>query len=73
MSLLAMAMSLQGVAAAGEIPLPLPKPDGQPGNPKKPVKVYIPAGQSNMVGMTAAVLAGAGDRSQGTGAPATTQ
>ena len=47
-----MAMALQGLAAAaGEIPLQLPKPDGQPGNPKKPVKVYILAGQSNMVGM----------------------
>ncbi len=33
------------------IPLHLPRPDGQPGNPAKPVKVYILAGQSNMVGM----------------------
>ena len=33
------------------IPLNLPRPDGQPGNPAKPVKVYILAGQSNMVGM----------------------
>lgn len=38
-------------APASEIPLQLPKPDGQPGNPKKPVKVYVLAGQSNMVGM----------------------
>jgi alpha-galactosidase len=36
---------------AATIPLNLPRPDGQPGNPKKPVKVYILAGQSNMVGM----------------------
>ncbi len=33
------------------IPLHLPRPDGKPGNPAKPVKVYILAGQSNMVGM----------------------
>jgi Carbohydrate esterase, sialic acid-specific acetylesterase len=33
------------------IPLHLPRPDGQPGNSDKPVKVYILAGQSNMVGM----------------------
>lgn len=33
------------------IPLNLPRPDGQAGNPAKPVKVYILAGQSNMVGM----------------------
>ncbi len=39
------------VLAAASVPLDLPRPDGQPGNPKKPVKVYILAGQSNMVGM----------------------
>ena len=33
------------------IPLHLPRPDGKPGNPAKPVQVYILAGQSNMVGM----------------------
>jgi alpha-galactosidase len=38
-------------ATAKEIPLNLPKNDGQPGDAKKPVKVYILAGQSNMVGM----------------------
>jgi hypothetical protein len=38
-------------ATANEIPLNLPKPDGRPGNAGKPVKVYILAGQSNMVGM----------------------
>jgi hypothetical protein len=37
--------------AAGEIPATLPKPDGKPGETNKPVKVYILAGQSNMVGM----------------------
>ena len=45
--LMAIGMSLQ----AQTVPLNLPKPDGKPGNPKKPVKVYILAGQSNMVGM----------------------
>jgi len=38
-------------AAAKEIPLQLPRPDGKPGDATKPVKVYILAGQSNMVGM----------------------
>ena len=38
-------------AAAKEIPLQLPRPDDKPGNQAKPVKVYILAGQSNMVGM----------------------
>ncbi len=38
-------------APANEIPLLLPKPEGQPGNPKKKVKVYLLAGQSKMVGM----------------------
>jgi alpha-galactosidase len=33
------------------VPLDLPRPDATPGNPAKPVKVYILAGQSNMVGM----------------------
>jgi Carbohydrate esterase, sialic acid-specific acetylesterase len=37
--------------AAAPIPLQLPRPDGQPGLSDKPVKVYILAGQSNMVGM----------------------
>jgi len=37
--------------AAPGVPLDLPRPDGEPGNPAKPVKVYILAGQSNMVGM----------------------
>ena len=38
-------------ARASDVPLNLPKPDGQAGDTKKPVKVYILAGQSNMVGM----------------------
>lgn len=38
-------------AGAKTIPAELPDPDGKPGNPGKPVKVYILAGQSNMVGM----------------------
>ena len=37
--------------AANDIPVNLPKPDGKPGDVTKPVKVYILAGQSNMVGM----------------------
>lgn len=36
---------------AASVPLALPRPDGQPGSTDKPVKVYILAGQSNMVGM----------------------
>ena len=36
---------------AAEIPSSLPDPDGKPGDVTKPVKVYILAGQSNMVGM----------------------
>ena len=35
---------------AADIPAQLPDPDGKPGDPKKPVKVYILAGQSNMEG-----------------------
>jgi len=38
-------------AGAASIPLDLPRPDGKPVDTKKPVKVYILAGQSNMVGM----------------------
>jgi len=38
-------------AAAKDIPATLPDPDGEPGDATKPVKVYILAGQSNMVGM----------------------
>jgi len=35
---------------AAPVPRILPRPDGKPGDTKKPVKVYILAGQSNMVG-----------------------
>ena len=38
-------------AGAKEIPNQLPEPDGKAGDPTKPVKVYILAGQSNMVDM----------------------
>ncbi|MEI6176670.1 MAG: sialate O-acetylesterase, partial [Verrucomicrobiota bacterium] len=38
-------------AIAATIPAQLPAPDGKPGDPARPVKVYILAGQSNMVGM----------------------
>jgi alpha-galactosidase len=48
-AILLMAWSARG--AANEIPLQLPKPDGKAGDTTKPVKVYILAGQSNMVGM----------------------
>jgi alpha-galactosidase len=45
-------LTLTGVTLqAATIPLNLPKPDNKPGDAKKPVKVYILAGQSNMVGM----------------------
>lgn len=36
---------------AGDVPAQLPDPDGKQGAMTKPVKVYILAGQSNMVGM----------------------
>ena len=48
------AVALTGLvlhAAANDVPLNLPRPDGKPGDVKKKVKVYILAGQSNMVGM----------------------
>jgi len=38
-------------AAAKQIPSQLPDPDGKAPDTSKPVKVYILAGQSNMVGM----------------------
>ena len=37
--------------AASQVPARLPAPDAKPGSAEKPVKVYILAGQSNMVGM----------------------
>jgi alpha-galactosidase len=47
----AYAASFHSGLHAEAIPLHLPRPDGKPGNSSKPVKVYILAGQSNMVGM----------------------
>ena len=38
-------------AVAADVPSQLPDPDGKSGDATKPVKVYILAGQSNMVGM----------------------
>jgi hypothetical protein len=38
-------------AVAADVPGQLPDPDGKSGDATKPVKVYILAGQSNMVGM----------------------
>ncbi|MCH7225702.1 sialate O-acetylesterase [Haloferula sp. A504] len=49
-SFLAATLSLFALHAA-PVPLELSRPDGKPGNSDKPVKVYILAGQSNMVGM----------------------
>ena len=48
---LAMAGLVLQATAANDIPAKLPRPDGKPGDVTKPVKVYILAGQSNMVGM----------------------
>ncbi|MGZ0172401.1 MAG: sialate O-acetylesterase [Planctomycetales bacterium] len=42
---------ISGVLHAADVPANLPDPDGKPGDAAKPVKVYILAGQSNMVGM----------------------
>ena len=42
---------MSGILQAADIPANLPDPDGKPGNASQPVKVYILAGQSNMVGM----------------------
>jgi len=60
------AMVLTGFAlnaVAKDIPAQLPDPDGKPGDATKPVKVYILAGQSNMVGM--GTLSGAKNRYSG--------
>ena len=38
-------------ANANPVPSEIPDPEGKPGDATKPVKVYILAGQSNMVGM----------------------
>jgi alpha-galactosidase len=46
-------LSIPRLATPADTPVPLnlPRPDGKPGDPARPVKVYILAGQSNMVGM----------------------
>jgi len=49
--LAAIVLAGQTLYGAAPIPLALPSPDGKPGDATKPVKVYILAGQSNMVGM----------------------
>ena len=43
--------TLSATALSAAIPLELPKPDGKPADHSKKVKVYVLAGQSNMVGM----------------------
>jgi alpha-galactosidase len=49
---LAVSLSLLALPVfAGDVPGRLLDPDGKPGEATKPVKVYILAGQSNMVGM----------------------
>ncbi len=47
---LAVALMTAGSLLAGGVPSKLPRPDGKPADMSKPVKVYILAGQSNMVG-----------------------
>jgi hypothetical protein len=54
---------LCGSAAAAGVPEVLPDPDGKPGDPTKPVQVYLLTGQSNMVGM--GTLSGAQSRYDG--------
>ena len=53
--LAALAIGTSSMAAEGdgktEPKRDLPKPDGKPADMRKPVKVFILAGQSNMVGM----------------------
>ena len=46
-------MHVLAAQAAGPVPAQLPRPDGKPGDATKPVKVYILAGQSNMIGFGA--------------------
>lgn len=49
--LASLAIPLLHAHGSPSVPLDLSRPDGQPGDGRKPVKVYILAGQSNMVGM----------------------
>lgn len=46
-------IQLLSAQAASPVPAHLPAPDGKPVDTKKPVKVYILSGQSNMVGFGA--------------------
>jgi hypothetical protein len=49
--LMAVTLAVQCLPLLGaDVPLVLPDPDGKPGDAKNPVKVYILAGQSNMLG-----------------------
>lgn len=48
---LAVVVLMSPLVDAADVPAQLPDPDGKPGSNTKPVKVYILAGQSNMVGM----------------------
>lgn len=50
MRVLALCLCLGATVQAANVPLELPRPDGEPGDQSKPVKVYILAGQSNMFG-----------------------
>ena len=43
--------ALSATSLSAAIPLELEKPDGKPADLTKPIKVYVLAGQSNMVGM----------------------
>ncbi|MCK4784218.1 MAG: hypothetical protein KAV87_10740 [Desulfobacteraceae bacterium] len=51
LTLAAVAMVFLVLPAAADIPDPLPDPDTTPPDTTKPVKVFILAGQSNMIGM----------------------
>lgn len=47
----ALSLAAQAAETPAQLPAQLPAHDGQPGDPAKPVQVFILAGQSNMVGM----------------------
>ncbi len=49
--LITLSLLLFTLPVFADVPSRLPDPDGKPGDSTKPVKVYILAGQSNMVGM----------------------
>lgn len=62
-AILFLALLACGLTASADVPAMLPKPDGKPGDATKPVKVYILAGQSNMIGFGA--VSGAAPRYAG--------